>query len=138
MEQVNSHHGTPGVFLKAFIAEPSQDLSSPIWQPALFISAVANAQLGVEAVPCGDDEERGVCCKTILGLRQALAVFPKATHGLGLKLFLLGMLPLVSIPFYPDSGQARERRLIPKRLNTVRHPLTLSSPPRLAGLDVPE
>eukprot|EP00927_Polykrikos_kofoidii_P061408 TRINITY_DN56245_c0_g1_i1.p1 TRINITY_DN56245_c0_g1~~TRINITY_DN56245_c0_g1_i1.p1 ORF type:complete len:399 (+),score=52.58 TRINITY_DN56245_c0_g1_i1:67-1263(+) len=47
-------------------------------QPVLFVAAAANYELGVEATSCRDDEERGVCCKTIVGLRIALERFPSA------------------------------------------------------------
>ncbi|CAE6954943.1 Chsy1 [Symbiodinium sp. CCMP2592] len=33
---------------------------------------------GTALRPCSDDEERGVCCKTILGLKLALKRFPEA------------------------------------------------------------
>ncbi|CAJ1432164.1 unnamed protein product [Effrenium voratum] len=45
----------------------------------LFVAgAQGNASLGVESLPCGDDEGRGVCCKTLLGLKLALRRFPNA------------------------------------------------------------
>lgn len=51
---------------------------APPGSPVLFVAAAASAELGVEALPCPDDEERGVCCKTMLGLRLALHRFPRA------------------------------------------------------------
>lgn len=51
---------------------------APLGSPAVFVAATADAELGVEALPCSDDEEGGVCCKTLLGLRLALERFPKS------------------------------------------------------------
>lgn len=55
------------------------------WAPDLseifFVSGAStgNTSLGIQALPCSDDEERGVCCKTILGLEFALKRFPFAS-----------------------------------------------------------
>ncbi|OLP97086.1 Chondroitin sulfate synthase 1 [Symbiodinium microadriaticum] len=50
------------------------------WPEILFVAGAsgANVSLGIESLPCSDDEERGVCCKTILGLKLALKRFPEA------------------------------------------------------------
>ncbi|CAE7507579.1 Chsy1 [Symbiodinium natans] len=50
------------------------------WPEILFVAGASagNISLGVEALPCDDDEEKGVCCKTILGLKLALQRFPHA------------------------------------------------------------
>lgn len=47
-------------------------------ESVLFIAAEANPNLGVEAVPCGDDHLKGMCCKTIEGFKRALVRFPEA------------------------------------------------------------